>query len=65
VKARGEAEARSPARAEARRECYRERGIEPGPLAWFKALPDLAQAAVLGAAIAVPAVFIIVTLIRG
>lgn len=61
AQAKREAERESLARREAayrrrteRDEAYRARGIEPGPMAWFRALPEVAQAAVLGAAIIVP-----------
>jgi hypothetical protein len=37
-----------------RDEAYRERGIEPGPLAWFRALPDVAQAVLMGLAFTAP-----------
>jgi hypothetical protein len=39
-----------------RDKAYRARGVEPGPFAWFHALPDLTQALILGATLAVPAV---------
>jgi len=37
---------------------YRARGVEPGPWAWFRVLPDLAQAVLLGLSLSVPAVAI-------
>jgi hypothetical protein len=33
--------------------------------AWFKALPEVLQAVVLGVGIAVPAIFIVVKVMRG
>jgi len=42
-------------RLAARDTAYRSRGIEPGPWVWFKALPELAQAILLGVAFALPA----------
>jgi len=48
------------ARGIARDKAYRARGIEPGPLAWYHALSDLSQAAVLGLVFAVPAVVVVV-----
>ena len=33
-----------------RDDAYRAKGIEPGPLAWYRALPDVTQAIVLGLA---------------
>jgi biopolymer transport protein ExbB/TolQ len=44
-------------RAELRAErdaAYEARGITPGPMAWFWALPDLCQAILMGLALAVP-----------
>jgi len=52
----------SAARAERRAErdkAYRAKGVEPGPWAWFKVLPDVTQAILLGLAFAVPAVAIL------
>lgn len=65
AKEREREDARAREREEARLQWYRDRGIEPGSFAWFKAMPELAQAVILGVAIAVPAVFILVTLVRG
>jgi hypothetical protein len=39
-------------------------GIEPRPFAWFKALLDLAQSIILGLAFAVPAVVILIMIVR-
>lgn len=39
---------------EAREEYYRSRGIEPGPWAWFQALPEFVQPILIGLAIAAP-----------
>ena len=47
-----------------RNKYYSARGIEPGPLAWFRLLPDYIQAIMLGFAVAIPAVFILVTFLR-
>jgi hypothetical protein len=41
-------------RTEARDQSYWDRGVEPGPLAWFQVLPDWFQATLLGVAISVP-----------
>ena len=38
-----------------REEFYRDRGVEPGPMAWFKVLPDWVQPIILGVAVAIPA----------
>ena len=46
--------ARSARRAE-RDDAYRADGIEPGPWAWFQALPEVAQAVLLGLTFALPA----------
>jgi len=43
---------------------YRGRGVEPGPLAWYRALPNWQQAIVLGVAMATPAVAVIAFLMR-
>ena len=43
------------ARRAARDDVYRSRGINPGPWAWFQALPEVAQAVLLGLAFALPA----------
>jgi hypothetical protein len=43
-------------------EALRARGVEPGLFAWFKVMPDLAQALVMGLALAVPAGAIVVWL---
>lgn len=47
-----------------RDEAYRTKGIEPGPWAWFKALPDLVQVMIMGLVFAVPGVAIIVLIAR-
>lgn len=60
----GERVARRVARREAREATYRERGIKPGPLAWFRVLPEWQQAVFLGLAIAAPVVGLIVFLMR-
>jgi hypothetical protein len=64
AQAKADAQARAEEKAEARERWYRERGIEPGLFAWFKALPELLQAAILGVGIAIPAIFIVVSLVR-
>src|SRR5215469_1146095 len=51
AEARARRAERLAARAE-RDKAYRAMGIEPGPLAWFKALPDVVQAIGLGVVIA-------------
>lgn len=56
--------ARTAARRAERDAGYRARGVEPGPWAWFRVLPDLAQAGLWGLAIAVPAGGILVVVIR-
>ena len=43
------------ARVSARNKAYRAMGIEPGPFAWFKALPDVVQALTIGLVLAIPA----------
>ena len=43
---------------------YRERGVEPGPLAWFRLLPDWLQPILLGLAFTAPVVGWIVSLMR-
>jgi hypothetical protein len=59
----GDAERRAERRA-ARDRAYRSKGIEPGPFAWYKAMPDLAQALILGLAFTVPAVIILIVIVR-
>ena len=39
-----------------REEYYRERGVKPGPWAWFQVLPEWLQAILLGLAISVPVI---------
>jgi hypothetical protein len=39
-------------RRAAREQYYRDRGIEPGPWAWYQFLPEWAQAIILGVAFA-------------
>lgn len=51
------------ARRTARDDAYRAKGIEPGPLAWYKALPDVAQAIVLGLSMAIPTAAVLLTLV--
>ncbi len=41
---------------------YRAKGVEPGPWAWFKVLPDVVQAIMLGLAFAIPTVAVLVAL---
>ncbi len=41
----------------------RAKGIEPGPMAWFKELPDLTQALLLGIAITIPVLVAMVLMI--
>jgi hypothetical protein len=63
-----EAEARRLQEAEERRrarraECdayYLDRGVKPGPWAWYQVLPEWQQAILLGLSIAVPVVGLIV-----
>jgi hypothetical protein len=43
---------------------YRAKGIEPGPFAWFRALPDVTQSVLLGLAVAIPAVAILIVVLR-
>jgi hypothetical protein len=61
---RAEREERRAERRVAREAYYREHGIEPGPLAWYRVLPDWQQAVLLGVAFAGPAVGLIVFLMR-
>ena len=51
-------------RRAARRQYLRSRGIQPGPLAWFKLLPETLQAIILGLSLAVPAAIATVALFR-
>jgi hypothetical protein len=53
-------QAEQAARRAERDKAYRAMGIEPGPLAWFKAMSDLGQAVVMGLAIGIPARAILV-----
>jgi hypothetical protein len=55
----GAKEAARVLREELRLEYYRSRGVEPGRWAWFKALPDLAQALVGGLLLAIPVVIVL------
>lgn len=43
---------------------YRAKGIEPGPFAWFRALPDVTQSILLGLAVAIPAVAILIIVLQ-
>ena len=52
------------ARRAEREQAYRAKGVEPGPWAWFQVLPDLAQAALMGLAIAIPAALILIVAFR-
>jgi hypothetical protein len=52
---RAQRESERAARRALREAAYRARGIEPGHWAWFKALPDVSQAILMGLAFAVPA----------
>lgn len=56
--------ARASRRAE-RDDAYRAAGIEPGPLAWFKALPEVTQAILLGLAFAAPAAAMAIVFFAG
>lgn len=47
--AAADAAANAKARREAQHAALREKGIEPGPMAWFKVLPDWIQAVLMGA----------------
>ncbi len=42
------------ARRQAREDYYLSRGIEPGPFAWFKALPEALQPILIGLAVVAP-----------
>lgn len=48
----------------AREAYYRARGVEPGPLAWYRVLPEWQQAIVLGLALAAPTVVLLALLMR-
>jgi hypothetical protein len=49
------------ARRAAREQYDRDRGVEPGPWAWYQVLPEWAQAIVLGVAFAVlPSIVLVV-----
>ena len=61
---RDERQADRAARRHAREASYRAKGIEPGPLAWFKALPDTLQASIIGIGLAVPLVVVVVAFFR-
>ena len=41
---------------------YRAKGVEPGPWAWFKVLPDTVQAIMIGLAFAIPTVAVLVAI---
>ena len=56
-----EAARRSERRAE-RDMKYRAKGVEPGPWAWFKVLPDVTQALLLGLGFSMPTVAVLVAL---
>ncbi len=47
-----------------RDKAYKSRGIEPGPMAWFRALSDTNQAILLGLGIAVPVVALVALIFR-
>jgi hypothetical protein len=61
---RAERAAKQAARRAERDKAYRAKGVEPGPLAWFKVLPDLIQAIVLGLLLAIPSAAILIASIR-
>ena len=45
--------------AAARAQWYRDRGITPGPFAWFHLIPDWGQAIAIGLIVAVPIVWLL------
>ena len=47
-----------------RNEYYLERGVKPGPLAWYRVLPDWLQAVIIGFAAAIPAVLMLIALLH-
>jgi hypothetical protein len=59
-----EAAALKAARRKERERWYRARGIEPNAWAWFWALPDVAQAVVVGLALSIPALILVVVLFQ-
>ncbi len=61
---REKAEREKAERRAQRDEAYRAIGIEPGPFAWYKALPDWTQALLMGLAIALPAVIVLFVAFR-
>ncbi len=61
---RAERAARAEQKRQAREAYYRESGVEPGPMAWYRVLPDWQQAIVLGLAFAAPAVVLLALLMR-
>jgi hypothetical protein len=55
------------ARRQERDKAYIAKGVEPGPLAWYRVLPALTQAILLGLTFAVPStviLIIVITLLR-
>lgn len=46
-------------RRESRNEWYSARGIEPGPFAWFKVLPEIVRLIILGVLFALPFVVVL------
>jgi hypothetical protein len=46
-----------------RHELYRQRGIQPGPLAWYRAMSDLTQALLLGLAFALPVGLVLIGIV--
>jgi hypothetical protein len=55
-----EQEAQRQQRRAEREAYYRSRGVEPGPWAWYKVLPEWGQAVLLGLAISAPVLVIAV-----
>jgi hypothetical protein len=49
---------------EARDKRLRSMGIEPGPMAWYRVLPDWLQAILLGVAVAVPVGVVLIAIFR-
>jgi hypothetical protein len=64
VARRAERRAAAESRKAQRDAFYRTKGVEPGPWAWFKVLPDLAHAILLELAFWVPAVAITLGLLQ-
>jgi hypothetical protein len=60
---RREAERKAREELEAKAQWYRDRGVEPGRLAWFKVWPDWLQMVAVGLLVSLPIVLVMVVIL--